>query len=71
MDSCDAAAVCVPACVVSMASQFSTCATGLFTSPLSEWLDYFSSVIAAVEFTPTWKNAYQVKSAGIPDNGDY
>jgi hypothetical protein len=32
----------------------------LSTSPLGEWLEHFSSVIAAVEFAPSWKNAYDV-----------
>jgi hypothetical protein len=36
-----------------------------------EWLEYFSLVIAAVEFTLTWKNAYQAESAGTPDDGDH
>jgi hypothetical protein len=27
--------------------------------------------MAAVEFAPTWKNPYQVESAGIPDNDDH
>jgi hypothetical protein len=54
-----------------MDNQFSIWATGLFTSPLREWLEYLSSVIAAVEFAPIWKNAHQVGSAGIPDNGDH
>jgi hypothetical protein len=27
--------------------------------------------VAAVEFASIWKNAYQVESAGIPDNGDH
>jgi glucose-6-phosphate isomerase len=26
---------------------------------------------AAVEFASTWKNAYQMESAGISDNGDH
>jgi hypothetical protein len=54
-----------------MDEQLSTCTTGLFMSPLSERLEYLSSVIAVVEFAPTWKNAYQVESTGIPDKGDH
>jgi hypothetical protein len=42
-----------------MDNEFSTCGTG--------WFEYFSFslVIAAVEFAPTWKNAYHVDPVGL------
>jgi hypothetical protein len=38
---------------------------GLFTWRLRKWPKYFALVVAAVEFAPTWKNAYYVESRGF------
>jgi hypothetical protein len=54
-----------------MADQFSTCCTGLLTSPLCQWLEYFPLVMAAVQLSSTWKNAYNVKSDEIADHGHH
>jgi hypothetical protein len=58
-------------CLVGISDQFSTCCIGLFMSPLQEWSEYFSFVIASVEFASTWKHSYHVESGGIPDNCDH
>jgi hypothetical protein len=51
-----------------MDDQCFTC--DLFTSPLRQWSEYVTLVIAAAELEPTWKNSYHVESRGIPDIGE-
>jgi hypothetical protein len=48
--------------------RFSTCCTGLFTSPSQEWLKCFSWIAAAVPLSPSSRNPYHLDSGGIPDN---
>jgi hypothetical protein len=71
MNLCDAAAAAVCGRALSNGRSIFDLLYQLVQFATPRVTESFVLVIAAIEFAPTWKNAYYVESRGIPDDDDH